>query len=71
MRIEYFVDPQVKDHCQLEGQRQRRIVFAGFNRIDRLSGNANLRTKVSLAPAALGTKDTKPVLHRERHIRTP
>ncbi len=46
-------------------------MFAGFDRVDGLPGHANVLAKISLAPAALGTKDTKPVLHLERHIRKP
>ncbi len=69
MGIEYIVDPQVERLCQLERQRQRRIMFAGFDRVDRLPGNANLLAKISLAPPVFGAKDAKPVLHLERHIR--
>ena len=71
MGIEYVVDPQVERLCQLESQRQRRIVFAGFDSVYGLPGNANVLAKISLAPPALGTKDAKPILHLERHIRRP
>jgi len=46
-------------------------VFAGFDSVYSLPGNANVLAKISSALAALGTKDTKPVLHLERHERRP
>jgi hypothetical protein len=50
-------EPQLKHLRHLEGQRQARIVLAGFNRIDRLATYPEPGREFSLRPFALGSKD--------------
>ena len=56
-RVEDLFNGEVEQARNSECERQCRIVFAGFNRIDRLPGNLELFCQRRLRQIALGTQD--------------
>jgi len=69
--VEDLFDLQVEDPCNLEGKRQRRIIFAGFDGIDALAGNVQPLSEVGLAPAPLCAEHFQAVLHRNHQMAMP
>ena len=47
-------------------QREARIIFVGFDRVDGLTGNAEPPGKLALAPASPFAKQLDPILHPTR-----
>ena len=60
--IENLLDPHPEQARQAEGQRQRRIVLAGFDRVDRLARHADPAAKLRLAPAAFRPENPQSIL---------
>src|SRR5206468_9568022 len=61
--IENFLDMLVEQTRDLERERKRRIVFAGLDRVDRLTRHAEPAAKLGLAPVAFRAKDFEAVFH--------
>src|SRR5436305_5436302 len=61
--IENLLYAHVEQPRQPEGQRQRRIVLAGLDRIDRLARDADPAAKLRLAPASFRPQDPQSILH--------
>src|SRR5206468_7665778 len=61
--IENVLDMLVEQARELERERERGIVLAGLDRVDRLARHAEAAAKLGLAPVALGAKDFQTVLH--------
>jgi hypothetical protein len=61
--IENLLNLEIEQPRQLEGKRQGRVVFAGLDGVYSLARDADLLAKLRLAPAMLGTKDAKPIVH--------
>src|SRR5688572_6981474 len=66
--IENLLDPFVEEAGQLEGQRQRRIIFAGLDRVDGLARHAEPAAKLRLAPVAFRAQHLQPILHQQSEI---
>ena len=62
-RDEHVFDRTAEKLGDPECQRERRIVFAGFDRIHALAGDFEPLRKIGLAPATLGAKDSQSVFH--------
>ena len=61
--IEYFVNGHAEKSRYPKGECKRRIVLAGFDRIDRLAGDLQMHGEFGLAPFSLGAQDAEAVLH--------
>src|SRR5690606_31798151 len=61
--VENLLDRHVEQAGDAECQRQRRIVLAGFDRVDRLARHVEAQGQLRLAPVALGAQHFQPVLH--------
>ena len=60
--IENLLDPHPEQARQPEGQRQRRIVLAGLDRVDRLARHTDPAAKLRLAPATFCTYYQQSIL---------
>src|SRR5687768_9060558 len=60
--IENLLDPQLEQPRQAEGERQRRVMLARLDRIDRLARHADPAAELGLAPAAFGAKHSQSVV---------
>src|SRR5438045_6160234 len=56
VRLKNLFHPQLKHFRHLKGQRQARIVLAGFNRVDRLAAYSETGSQLALRPLASGAK---------------
>src|SRR3954454_14858993 len=61
--VENLLDRPLEQPGEAEGERQRRIVFAGLDRVDRLARHAEPAAKLRLAPVPLGPQHFETVLH--------
>ena len=61
-----LVNPFVKGSRNFESQRQTRIVLAGFNGVDALTGHADSLGEVRLGPLLFGTANSKSGFHSNR-----
>ena len=61
LRLEDLFDGYAEEACETEGQRQARIVPAGFDRIDGLARDAEPLGDLSLRPVALRPQHAKAV----------
>lgn len=57
------LDRHVEQIGYAECERQRGIIFAGLDRIDRLPRHREEISQILLAPIALGAQDFKAVFH--------
>src|SRR6476659_10272383 len=62
-RDEDVFDRQVEQLGDAEGERQRRVVLAGLDRVDALSRDFQAAGEVGLAQAAFGAQDLEEILH--------
>ena len=62
--LEDPVDGDFKGGCDPVGQVQGRIVFFGFERVDRLAGDADLLAELLLGPVPLGAEGFEAVFHQ-------
>src|SRR5690349_9723385 len=61
--IENLLDRQIEQAGDLEGERQRRVIFSRLDRIDRLARDIEPDRQVGLAPVMLGSQYLEAVLH--------
>src|SRR5579884_3981953 len=64
-RDEDVFDQQVEQLGDTERERQRRIIFAGLDRIDALTRDFEPFGEVLLAPAALSAEHAESVFHQQ------
>ena len=60
---EDVVDRALEQTSDLERERERGIVLADLERVDRLAADAEPFRELRLRPLALGAQDTQRVLH--------
>src|SRR5690242_16881250 len=60
-RDEYVFDRQIEQLGNAKRQRERRVVFAGLDRVDALARNFEPFTEILLAPVALRAQEAKTV----------
>ncbi len=63
-RVEDLLDQAVEEVRDLERERKARVVLAGLERVDGLTGDAEPIREVRLRPVALRAQDPERVLHR-------
>src|SRR5689334_23747401 len=61
--IENLLDRAVEEAREPEGERQRRIIFAGLDGVYRLARDAEAGAELRLAPVPLRAQHLQPVLH--------
>src|SRR5690606_32176696 len=66
LRLEDHFDGLLEQPRDLERERKARIVFFGFDRIDRLTGNAEFFGEVALRPLLAGAELAQSILHASR-----
>ncbi len=61
--LEDVFDRLIERRGDLEGKRKRRVVLAGLDRVDALSGHVELLGEPALRPVPLGAEDPQAILH--------
>ena len=63
LRAEYLLNGKPKERCNLKRQRQTRVVFALFNRVNGLSGDVQPICEIRLRPIAIRPQYLESIFH--------